>query len=66
MPNFLGFWFRVILKDHSFYTGTIKIVPQKYFDMYPLEKVQLANIKKNDKDDQSADEATQQAVTEGA
>ena len=27
------------------------IVPQKYFDMYPLEDIQLANILENDKDD---------------
>ena len=27
------------------------IAPKKYFDMYPLENVQLANILKNDKDD---------------
>ncbi|MFL2612472.1 MAG: sulfatase-like hydrolase/transferase, partial [Flavobacteriaceae bacterium] len=27
------------------------IAPQKYFDMYPLEDIQLANILENDKDD---------------
>ena len=42
-PFFLAVGF---LRPH-----TPLIVPQKYFDMYPLEKVQLANIKKNDKDD---------------
>ena len=42
-PFFLAVGF---LRPH-----TPLIVPQKYFDMYPLEDVQLANIKKDDKDD---------------
>lgn len=42
-PFFLAVGF---LRPH-----TPLIVPQKYFDMYPLDEVQLANIKENDKDD---------------
>ena len=42
-PFFLAVGF---LRPH-----TPLIVPQKYFDMYPLDEVELANIKENDKED---------------
>ena len=42
-PFFLAVGF---LRPH-----TPLIVPQKYFDLYPLDKIKLANIKENDKED---------------